>query len=484
MAKAEANRKVLDSYARESSKKDKHSRSVPGQHASNKERITDLGAEVGELLEDKGTSAWVKGVRRPGWEKLINRLESGASDGAVIFDVERLLRRVEDALMLIKLAERGFVIYDSDSVYDLTSPQGRKAFVDAANAAEYYSDRLSSRVQRGNRFKALAGEGRHGRYRPFGFDPADKTMVVNEREAQAIRYLYDRLLDDHWSWSDCIEWLTDGQFLTTSGGEWSVPTVRSVLLAPRVAGKVRLDEDTYADMQGEPIIDPSRWHQLKALIESRRGRPPSQYHLCSGVKTPVRCSCGGILVADVYQRDRRYDDGERKRIYRCKNEGRRIVADQRALDSVIAEMMFVRLESGDNQAHLSQLLRDNEDARQPHEAEILRLEKTREHWDNRLTEGKMSIERYDQQVAEIEKRLHTEQQALERIGTPDIPQLAVAATEHIRDRWDSYTPKHKRELLRRVFAGYEVRVTPGSSQDSATRVSRRVGLPKRLSSPG
>jgi hypothetical protein len=39
-----------------------------------------MGGTLGEPLSD-GLSAWKKGVRRKGWERLLERVESGESDG-------------------------------------------------------------------------------------------------------------------------------------------------------------------------------------------------------------------------------------------------------------------------------------------------------------------------------------------------------------------------------------------------------------------
>jgi len=41
---------------------------------------------------------------------------------------------------MIELAARGLGVLDSESEYDLTTPNGKKAFRDAINAAAYYSD--------------------------------------------------------------------------------------------------------------------------------------------------------------------------------------------------------------------------------------------------------------------------------------------------------------------------------------------------------
>nr|WP_246869169.1 recombinase family protein [Saccharopolyspora sp. ASAGF58] len=50
------------------------------------------GARIGEELSD-GLSAWKKDVRRPGWEKLLERVKQGLSDGIVVWHTDRLFRQ-------------------------------------------------------------------------------------------------------------------------------------------------------------------------------------------------------------------------------------------------------------------------------------------------------------------------------------------------------------------------------------------------------
>jgi site-specific DNA recombinase len=76
-------RPMIDSYARLSWKLGTTElEKIDNQHADNAEVIERSGGVVGELFQD-GLSAWKKGVRRPDWEQVLARLESGESDGVV-----------------------------------------------------------------------------------------------------------------------------------------------------------------------------------------------------------------------------------------------------------------------------------------------------------------------------------------------------------------------------------------------------------------
>ena len=99
----------------------------------------------------------------------MDRLERGVSGGFIVFDLERFTRQPKDGERMIGVAAAGLLVLDSESEYDLRTPNGKKAFRDAINAAAYYSDRLSTRSARGKKLKAMAGEP-NGSARPFGFE--------------------------------------------------------------------------------------------------------------------------------------------------------------------------------------------------------------------------------------------------------------------------------------------------------------------------
>ena len=85
----------------------------------------------GKVLVDPGRSAWNPAVKRPAWDELMDRLERGVSGGMIVFDLERFTRQPKDGERMIELAAAGLMVLDSESEYDLTTPNGKKAFRDA-----------------------------------------------------------------------------------------------------------------------------------------------------------------------------------------------------------------------------------------------------------------------------------------------------------------------------------------------------------------
>jgi DNA invertase Pin-like site-specific DNA recombinase len=166
---------TLDSYGRlsrvpETGELEK----IDVQWADNRTVIKRVGAQLGEELQD-GLSAWKRGVRRPGWETLLERVESGVVDGVVVWHTDRLFRQPRDLEKLIELGERGFKVYSAHGTRDLSDPDDRFILrIEVAHAARS-SDDTSGRLKR--RFTTFREQGKASGPRRFGFPGKDLTWT-------------------------------------------------------------------------------------------------------------------------------------------------------------------------------------------------------------------------------------------------------------------------------------------------------------------
>lgn len=489
-------RLILDSYARESRRGDKRRLSVTGQHASNEQRIADLGGVLGRHLGDQGKSAWNPDVTRRDWEELIARLTSRQCDGVVIFDLERFIRQVKDAVRIVDLAKVGFRIFDSDMEFDLTTTSGRDAFYKQAVAAETYSSRLSEKVSRGNRQRALNGEGKRGRYRAFGFE--DDSTTVREAERPYIREVARMILRDGKTWPEAVKYLTKNGLFSTAirhtakcaeakesmtpyqlrsyscectGQPWSDSTIQQALKSPRMAGYARLGSEILGRLPGEPILDPADWQELCALISSRRGRPPAQIFLCTG-KVPVRCwNCESVLTQRQSSHGKRYPDtGEVKRYYLCDKTADgcgKTIADRYVLDGHVRDLVVRELSSSESADELKRQRERRQDMRAPHEKEIARLTRIRDHWDKQLNDGAedMTIERHSFLTGDLNKKIKERNAKLEEIGEALSAIPEAESREAVLTKWAAAGPEDQRAMFRQAFGERVIYIQPGSSLD-------------------
>lgn len=461
---------VIDSYARRSRKDRKGERtdrdlSTTGQHAVNLGRIEEYGGVLGQQLTEIGRSAWQPGVERPKFDLAVERLTSGAAQGVCIYDIDRMLRRVKDALRIVEIAEQGFVILDADGEYNLMTPNGREQFYQRAVAAEAYSFKLSTKVKRGFTTKAAMGEGKSGRFRPLGFE-ADAT-TIRESEREPVRRAARRVLETR-RWEDGAASLRASGVLTSGGNEWVRQTVRSALVAPRMAGHIVLRGAIVGRFPGEPILDEADWQELISLVHSRSpGRPASPEYLCT---KRVRCGNCGSTVSGLNQPGRPSPSKYRctKRFANAKGGEwgcGKTVADRAALDLAVGELVVARLSDPRHATQVAEASARRAEKLLPHEKELGRLIDLRAYWDQQLLTGACDQVRHSQMVSALKNLIDAEEQKIVTAGVSQPVAAEVSAGEALA-QWARSSTDERRALFDRAFAGFGVFVDPGPTGDT------------------
>ncbi|MGH4026416.1 MAG: recombinase family protein [Pseudonocardiaceae bacterium] len=236
---------VLDSYARLSRNPSGRLEKVETQHADNIEVISRLGGVLGEQISDNSLSAWNPKVRRPGWERLLERVASGACEGVVIWNTDRAMRLMIDLETLFSLVDDSFLLGSSHGRYDLADYNDRHMLRTEVSHAQRSSDEASHRIKR--RFEVLRRNGvPHQQGRAFGFPGLDRTVARNApdrkpvpaglvaRERVALVEGTQAVLAGATLALISAEWNAAG-LRTTTGREWTPVIVKSVLLRPRNA---------------------------------------------------------------------------------------------------------------------------------------------------------------------------------------------------------------------------------------------------------
>lgn len=456
----------LDVYARVSRIGDERQRSPEGQVIDCRARIEERGDRVGQVFVDRGKSAWNPKVKRLEFGLLMERLESGAADGVVVFDLARFSRRPIEGERLIVAAERGLVVLDSEGEYDLLSASGRKHFRDQLAAAAYESDRLSTRVKRGKRLKAGKGE-TNGTHRPFGFEP--DRMTVRESEAAIIREIADRILaGDARDTQDALaRELTARGIRTATGREWSSQSLRQTMTSPHINGWVTHRGEKIK--QSRPaILDDITAGRLTALYAARRrGRPISTRYLLSGI---ARCGrCGKPLVGRPRANMRPYDDGSVRRQYWCQYRPayggcQGISVDQRALDGRVRDMTVGILADPRHAAAVAAAAAEHADQAAELDRQIAELDELAVALSTRLGRREISLARYDAAVGPLDAELAELRGRREALGAgPEPPPDAAATAESLQvwqRRWGAAVVGERRALIRQALGGRRLVVLP------------------------
>jgi site-specific DNA recombinase len=448
---------VYDSYGRLSQMPDTGEfEKIETQWADNQKVIDRLGGVLGLELED-GLSAWKKEVRRPGWEKLLERVRPGASQGIVVWHTDRLFRQPRDLETLIELADSGFRVASAHGSRDLSDPDDRFILrIEVAHAARS-SDDTSRRIKRRFATYREQGQGHIGGPRRFGWPGRDLTWtpgpeetdedrpVVSDalvkRERRALREATDAVLSGVSDAQIAREWNAGG-LLTAAGKTWVRLTVKSVLLRPTNAGLIEHDGDLVSKTPGEPVVDPDKFERLRAKYAARRrGRLAGEVgpgYVGSGI---MRCGeCGARMT--VRKGDGFYQGTDvRRRYYTCAKERRgcgRVNADMRSVDQELRTLVVARLSDSRHAAALEAARAQVNERLAVVQTEIAECEAIQTALSERLGRREVTLAGFDranEPLVEALAPLYVEREEL-LAGSPEGP-TSAQLPEVIEGQWDA-----------------------------------------------
>jgi site-specific DNA recombinase len=241
-----------------------------------------------------------KSAARESYQELLQAIREQRVDVVVVYRLDRLSRSVVDiynVLELFRSQDVGFV--SVQEAFDTTTAMGRAMLGVAAvfsqltreMISENTKDGLARRVQAG---KYVGG----GATTPFGYRFAEGQLEVVDSEAEAVRRVYCMYTERGWGPGKIAAVLNQEGLATRQGlrGHWRPLVVSNMLRNPVYAGRVRLNDTSFAG-EHAAIISAELFAAAQSLIAERsklapRGR--SSPHLLSGV---ARCgNCGKRLA--------------------------------------------------------------------------------------------------------------------------------------------------------------------------------------------
>ncbi len=464
---------VYDSYGRLSKVPETGElEKIDVQHADNRKVIERRGGVLGIELSD-GLSAWNSRVRRPGWERLLERVESGESDGIVVWHTDRLFRQPRDLETLIELGERGFRVASAHGERDLADPDDRFILrIEVVHAARS-SDDTSRRIKR--RFETQRAKGiPHHRGRTFGFPgietvpsgtggerlPVSVELVA--REVQALRDGAEALLSGGSLGGLVRQWNTAG-LLTPMGNEWILNSLRETFKRATLAGRVEHDGELVGRMDGTPILDEKTFLRLRALFAGRkRGRAPGQRYVGSGI---LRC---GVCFKPMSGRSGQgtYSDGSRRAQYMCNKQNRgcgAVYVDGAAADAHLQAFTITRWSDPEFAAAVSAAHSEVSERLKQVNTEINAIKGLQAALMQRVGKRQITMLEFDianEPLANDLAPLLAERDSLSG-GNPESP-VTVMTAEAVAVKWANSTVIDRRAMVRTALEGRRLVVYPGT----------------------
>jgi site-specific DNA recombinase len=417
------------------------------------------GWQVVDVYLDDNRSAWRREVRRDDFERMLADVRAGRIDAIVSWQMDRLLRRVEDAGAIITIAKQyGVIIANVDGALDLGTAAGRKRLYDLAVAAENASDLSSERIRLKHAELAAAGKFSGGK-RPFGYDLEEYVytdqsgkhfkhrMVVNPAEAKAIKDAAEAVIDGRATVTAIVKEWAAGNVRSTKERLFRYGDIRELLVSPRIAG-MRYADRKLVKAEWQPIITREQHEELTRILGRPRQRGSNRGTARSYLLTGFVfcCACGTRLRS---HRSRATREAQPRPRYTCdRRDGgcggiKRLasVVDDHVVLHLLKELPGRLLERAAKAPQDWETLGRLLTARQTQEDRLLGLA-------DYLADGALTRGEYLRQKKRLQARRHElDGQIAEVRARGRRRRLRGATLEELRQEWEQLDLEDKRAVL-------------------------------------
>lgn len=300
------------------------SKGIGRQEEDGRKLAERLGWKIARVIPEDDTSAFKRrrirlpdgttALRtvRPGFREALDGLASGAFDGLIADDLDRVARDPRDLEDLIDVVESRHPRIPVESVTG-SLRLANDADVSMARVMVAIANKSSRdtarRVTRKHEELAAEGKPGGGGFRGYGYSTQGYEVI--EEEARILREIGDRILGEWDGWTPEQRAAIDptvGESLhsiaadlerrkvpTATGVPWSGRSVGSVVSKPSVAGLRAHKGEVVGKAVWKAIIEPEKWERIRERLAMRAG--DTDLTLQRWLNGVLRCSkCGHILT--------------------------------------------------------------------------------------------------------------------------------------------------------------------------------------------
>jgi site-specific DNA recombinase len=247
-------------YARVSSERQRQDETIQSQTVG----LRELARERGLLLaadlvfEDEGFSGAT--LTRPALERLRDRAVEGAFEVLLCHSPDRLARRYAYQVVLLEeFARAGVEVVFAKEPEQGATPEDELLRQVRGVIAEYERAQIRERTRRGKLHRARTGHQAVLSGAPYGYRYLKKTehtegyWEIDELQAQIVRDVFARYVQDGTSIGDIARWLTERGVPTRTGKQlWDRSTVWAMLRNTAYRGQAAFGKTRTLERHGKP----------------------------------------------------------------------------------------------------------------------------------------------------------------------------------------------------------------------------------------
>lgn len=434
--------------------------SIPAQKERLTQYVQSQNWDIFDHYIEEGVSA--KDTNRPELQRMMRDIRNKKVDIVLVYRLDRLTRSVLDLYKLLQEFEKYEVKFKSATeVYDTTSAIGRLFLTLVAALAQWERENLAERVRFGME-QMVRQERRPGGPPPFGFELVDQKLVINEKEASVVRFIYDRYLQGAGMASIAVECNQLG-YRTKKGNEFKRTAIFDILNNPAYYGALRWNYKEYGN--GAKLNAPEDWILLEgvypAIIEKetfehaqlimQRKRPMHPRQIASTYV--FRCArCGSSMVGHTIRKK----SGYTIRQYLCQNVKFKKCDCPALTDYLVEEAFAEKLdEITDSYSTVAKTTRksSHKKERSEHdrlEAELKKMNERRKRLQIAFSEGLIEIEELRERIGELREQ---ESNIKKKFESYTVQKKSLSQEELIeiitntRRLWPYASPEEKKHMV-------------------------------------
>lgn len=210
-------------YARVSTDDQAERYGLASQERAMRALVEARGWQLVAELRDEGVSGAT--LERPGLDRVRELVRLRAVDVVLVYDPDRLARRLVHQLLLAEEIERAGGRLECVTQTRDESPEGKLLLNVRGVIAEYEREKIRERTSRGRREKARCGLVATGPA-PYGYRlQPDGMLVIEDAEAEVVRLVYRLLVEERCSTRMVVDELRRRGLPPRRGAQWAPTSV-------------------------------------------------------------------------------------------------------------------------------------------------------------------------------------------------------------------------------------------------------------------